>query len=445
MGHPIAPVLVGHVPDDLVAAVVGEVDVHVGHGDPLGVQESLEQEAVTHGIDVRDPQTVGDERARRRAPPRTDGDPGLPRVVDEVPDHQEVAGEAHLLDDGQLVAEPRLQGVARRGAVPLAQPVARQLLQIGLERVALGHHVLRQVELPEVEREVAALRHGEGVAARLRRLGEDQRHLLRGLHVELLGRELPAARVGQGGARLDAEQRLVGASVAGLQVMRVVGADDRRADGLRDSQRLRGDARLLRDAVGLDLHIVVIAPEDLLVPARRLLRLLEIAARQRPRDLGVQAAGEHEQAVGVPGQQLAVHARLVIEALEVRLRDELDEVLVAGEVAHEDREVVGAFIAPVLRAALRVLARRHVELGAEDRLDPRFLGGEVEIDPAEKVAVVGERDGRELEVLGLLDQLLELGGAVEQAVLRVHVEVDEFGVLHDGAVTRARWWRGACS
>jgi hypothetical protein len=43
--------------------------------------------------------------------------------------------------------------------------------------------------------------------------------------------------------------------------------------------------------------------------------------------------------------------------------------------------------------------------------------------------VVGEGQGRELERLGAIDQLLETGGAVQQAVLRVNVQMDEVGVF----------------
>src|SRR5688572_32760907 len=92
--------------------------------------------------------------------------------------------------------------------------------------------------------------------------------------------------------------------------------------------------------------------------------------------------------------------------------------------------MVGALVAAVLGAALLAPARRHVQLGAQDGLDARLLRGEVEVDPAEEIAVIGQRDGGELEVFGLLHQLFELGGAVEEAVLGMDVEMDEFGVLH---------------
>src|SRR6266478_8358284 len=91
-----------------VATVVGEVDVHIGHRDPLGVQEALEEEAVTDRVDVRDPEAVRGERPGRGAAAGPDGDPLLARVMDEVPDDQEVAGESHLLDDRELVVEARL-------------------------------------------------------------------------------------------------------------------------------------------------------------------------------------------------------------------------------------------------------------------------------------------------------------------------------------------------
>jgi len=46
--------------------------------------------------------------------------------------------------------------------------------------------------------------------------------------------------------------------------------------------------------------------------------------------------------------------------------------------------------------------------------------------------VVGEGQGGELQRLGTLDQLLEAGRAVQQAVLGVDVEMDEVGVFQGG-------------
>ena len=74
--------------------------------------------------------------------------------------------------------------------------------------------------------------------------------------------------------------------------------------------------------------------------------------------------------------------------------------------------------------------RRHVQFAADDRLDPGFLGFEVELDRAEQVAVVGHRDRRHLERAGLADEAVDLIRPVEEAVLGVDVKVDELGARH---------------
>ncbi len=70
----LAPVLLGHVAHHPLAPAHREVDVDVRHRHALGVQEALEQQVVAQRVDVGDRQAVGDDRARRRAAARPDGD-----------------------------------------------------------------------------------------------------------------------------------------------------------------------------------------------------------------------------------------------------------------------------------------------------------------------------------------------------------------------------------
>ena len=72
-------------------------------------------------------------------------------------------------------------------------------------------------------------------------------------------------------------------------------------------------------------------------------------------------------------------------------------------------------------------AHHHLELGAEDRLQADLLGGLVERDRPEHVAVVGEGDGVHPLLLDLLDEVLHLHGPVQHRVLGVDVEMDEVG------------------
>ena len=86
------------VDSDPVAPRDGEVDVHVRHRLAAGVEEALEEQVVADRVDVGDLQAVGRERPSRRAAAGPDLDAVRLREVDEVPDDQEVVGEAHLAD-----------------------------------------------------------------------------------------------------------------------------------------------------------------------------------------------------------------------------------------------------------------------------------------------------------------------------------------------------------
>ena len=128
-------------------------------------------------------------------------------------------------------------------------------------------------------------------------------------------------------------------------------------------------------------------------------------------------------------QELLVDPRLVVESLGEAVRDQLAEVAVALVVHGQQDQVVVVFpVAAVDPLALVAAARSHVDLAAEDRLDPGRHRLPVELHRAEHVAVVGHGDGRLPQALGPLDQRGDLVGAVQQAVLGVAMKVYE--VVH---------------
>ena len=169
---------------------------------------------------------VGDDRAGRRAAARPDADPVRLREADEVPDDQEVVGEAHLADRLQLELEAVLE-LRRHRSVALLQALLAELDEV-VEGVApVRRREVRQVDAPELDRDGAALGDLERPPDRLRVVGEVLGHLVRRLEVELVGVEPPAVRVGERVAGLDAEQRLVRARVLVAEVVDVAGGDER--------------------------------------------------------------------------------------------------------------------------------------------------------------------------------------------------------------------------
>ena len=242
-----------------------EVDVDVRHRLSPRVQEALEEEVVADRVDVRDLERVGDERSRRRAAPGPDADPLALGEGDEVPDDQEVVGEAHLLDRPKLEAQALLE-LGRDAVVALPEALLAELDEV-VEGVApVRGRVGRQEDPPELHRHVAALGDLERAADGVRIVGEVGRHLLGRLEEELVGVEAPVVRVRERVARLDAEERLVRARVLVAQVVDVAGRDERQAHRLRDRGELPVDPLLHLEPRVLDLQVDRIRPEDVAKP-----------------------------------------------------------------------------------------------------------------------------------------------------------------------------------
>ena len=151
-------------------------------------------------------------------------------------------------------------------------------------------------------------------------------------------------------------------------------------------------------------------------------------------DLAGRAARRRDDVLGVLGEQLLVHAGLVVVALEAGQRAELEQPVHALGARREHRhvgvgaaarDVVLAAVAPAHPGLVEPAAGGDVGLGADDRLDAVRRRLLPEVVGAEHVAVVGHRQRRHAELGGAGEQLVEARRAVEHGVLGVHVQVHE--------------------
>ena len=129
----MSAVALAHIGDHLVAPVLAEVDVEIGHRHALGVEEALEQQPEADRVEIGDGERVGDERARARAAAGPDRNAFRLRPFDEVGDDEEVALIVHAGDDIELEGETLgVSGrvVAGRHAM-LSDPVSQALLRTG--------------------------------------------------------------------------------------------------------------------------------------------------------------------------------------------------------------------------------------------------------------------------------------------------------------------------
>ncbi|CAB5067676.1 unannotated protein [freshwater metagenome] len=437
LSHVVAAVTLRCVADHLVPVPGVEVHVDIGHGHTAGIEEPLEDQVVLDGVEVRDPEAVRNRTARRRAPTGTDTDPGIAGMLDEVPHDQEVRREPHVRDDLELVRETLYHRWCEVVAPTLAGTLPREEVEVvRVVLVALGNREERELGRAELDLDVRALCYPQRVVARLGIVPEEAPHLGGSLEVVLVPLELEALWVAHERTGLYAEQRVVGLVVRAVGVVRVVRRDDRGPDTSGDLDELRIGLVLGSEAVVLQLDEKVVPPEDVLQAGCLLERALLVPVEEALQHVSTEAASGGDQARGVLLQQLPVHPRLVVVALEERKARELDEVAVPLVALGEQREVVIQLLA-ALGVAPRVVnlapARRafapvivgEVCLDAENRLDPLLVALLVEVEDPVHVAVVGNTD-RGLTVRDRLGhEGIEPCRTVEHRVLGVDVEVGE--------------------
>ena len=426
LGDTLLAVLLLDVLDHLVALQVAEIDVDVRHADPLRIEEALEEQVVLERVDIGNPQAVGDQAARGRAAARPDRDAHLARLVDQVADNQEVAGETGALDNVQLVGQPLLDLRADFAVAADCALAGHFLQQLGLA-VTLGQRESGQVVFPEFQLHVAALRDLHCARQRLRVVPENRVHLLGAFQVQLLGGETQPLFILQHLAGLDADQGVLGLGMLAAEVMGVIGGHQ------RDFQ-LPGDLDQPGHLLALDIQAVVhdldkevVLAEQVAQRGRALEGLVEAVFVDRLGDHPLGAAAQADQAPAVLFEHLQVDPRLVVEPLQVADAGELDQVAVALQVFRQQGDMVVnlAFLGLFLPA----VAGGDIGLDADNRLDPLVPRRAVELERPEQVAVVGQGQGGHAETGGLGDELSGLAGPVQQAVIRVVVQVYE-GFFH---------------
>ena len=238
----VLAVLIGHVVDDLAAATIVEVHIEVGHGDAVGVEESLENQVVVQRVQLGDAHRVRHHGTCTGTAARTHTNTVALSPVDEVRHDQEVAGEAHGGNDPHLV----LCLLANPIGNAIREAVVQALLDLLHEPrflvLPLGHGKVRHVVRLGVELHVTALSNLEGVLAGTGNIAEDRVHLLGRAQVEVIRIELEALGVGQGRTGLHTQQCRVGGVVFLAGVVQVV-------------SRHVGQVQLLGEAVQILLNV----------------------------------------------------------------------------------------------------------------------------------------------------------------------------------------------
>ena len=315
---PVPPL---HILDDLAAALLAEVDVDIGRLLAVDVEEALEEEVVFERADMGEIERVGDQRPDARASGRR-RDAELARLADEIPDDEEVAGEAEGVDDAELAVEPfhhlsmedgpailPLRPALRQPVVAGMEPFETEATQLLRGGQPAGHVEAGEVPLAELELDRHAV--GDLLAAGHGRLSHLPRHppervvhLLGALQIELRRFHLHPRRVVAEPASVDAQEDVLGDGVLAVDVVAVAGGHRRDPQLARDLERRERHLPLHLQAVVLDLEEIPVAkqlvePAGHLAPLGQLLRLVGPDADERTAELPRQASRQAHEPTGM--------------------------------------------------------------------------------------------------------------------------------------------------
>ena len=433
--HPVFAVFFRDIVDDLAPALEPEVHVDIGHGHTLRIEEALKEQVVADGVDVSDPQRIGNNRTCRTPSSGAHHDPVPAGKIDVIPDDEEIVDIAHLADRVQLIFQPGAQvcsgdaGIIRRGVffventgIAFFHTVPAELVEVGPGVIALRHIEAGELGDAELDLHVAAVRDALCIVDGLLNIGKEASHLLFALDIELASGITHTILIGQLFARLDTQKDIVGFRVLCVCVVAVIGGDQRDAHLAAHFQKLRVDSLLVLIAVVLQLEEKIPLSEDIQIAFCRLAGARRISPDDLARHLAGQAGGRSDQPLVKLAQKFQVHTGFVIKPFREGTADDLHEVGVAGIVFRQQDQV----IIPVVSVALlpvKARSRRDIDLASDDGIDAGLFCLFIKIDHAVHDAVIGNGRCRHAEFFDPAYVLGDLIGTVQERILRVDVKM----------------------
>ena len=220
-GGPVPTIAAVNVLNNLLAfRPRGQIQIDVGPRTPLFAQKTFKKQTHTHRVHGRDAQDIADGAVGGRAP-SLGQDALLAAIPGDVPDHQKIARQGKLSDEGQLAGQ--LGFVARlQGSIAPAGTGLHQLVQVARNRLARGHREVGKTIAQILQAENTALGHPRSVVDGLGQIGKEFAHLGRRLQVALAVGLQASPRVIDAAVRPQTRKHVQHASVDGACVAHVV-------------------------------------------------------------------------------------------------------------------------------------------------------------------------------------------------------------------------------
>ena len=262
--HPVFSVFSHHIINDFLAPFKAEIHVNIRHGHSFRIQETLKQQIIFDGIQLRNAQGVSHQTSCSRPPSRTNHNVIIPGISDKIPNDQEIIHIAHGPDHTQLIVQPFFQFLRHR-LIPLLKSLKAKLIQVFPGSIALRHIEFRQLRYAKLDLHMAALSDLMGIFQCFHGIRKQRLHLFRRFHIVLSALIAHPVLIRQFLSRLNAQQYVVRRRILRVGVMHVIGGHQIDPKLPAHTQKLLIHRLLLWDAMILQFQEEITCTKNSLI------------------------------------------------------------------------------------------------------------------------------------------------------------------------------------
>ena len=347
LGDMILPVDAVHIVDDFTPTVDAEVYVDIRHGNTFRVEKAFKEQTVFDRVNIGDVQAVGDNAPCSTSAPRTDRDALTFGVGNEVRNDEKIVHKPHLADHFQLVVQLGMD--LRTGGKTFRESLLTEIPQIGVT-VGIGSRQAEAGKMIVTEFKIETAHFGDlrGVVGSFSVFREEGTHLLFAFQIEFIRLKTKAVRLVVRLPGLDAHQDILVVGILLLNIMCIIGQNERDAGFFMKADQLRCDPVFLLDPVLLDLKIESVRTEKRLKLFGTLSGCGMISAQKSLGDLSGKTAGKTDETFGMTVQKIPVDPGAHVKTAGKSLTHEMTEVPVSGFIPAEKDQVGVIVVDPVL-------------------------------------------------------------------------------------------------
>ena len=319
----------------LLASVITEVDIKIGHRHSLGVQKSLKKQIKCNRVNVGYANAKCNEASRARSSSGTDGNFAVFSVGDEIAYDKEVGVEAHFIYNRQFVFNPvkvLVPRVRRKIEPPRIDKSLETNIGITAKLFLVRKSVLwleiGQMELIKFKIEIALLCYFYSIFNSALVACKEALHLLGRFEVEFIGLKSERLTLGDNVIRLNAHKYRLHFRIFPVDVVNVVGSDHRDTVLLAYKLYAVSNLALVVKIVVLHLKIKVLAKYRAEFK-RTLFCFFHTARENILRYFSGKASGKRNQSFMPLAKKVHINSWSVIKTVNKALRNHITEIFIS--------------------------------------------------------------------------------------------------------------------